>query len=154
NVIPIYDDHKVHENLFHNTWKAVDGNLSTCWQTNRTIYSGDFFAIDFLYAQTNIIFVLIVSHDRIMQANLEMSISFNGIWWIPYESLRGVFLEANENSRIIYLFNSAEFNEGFKSFRYIKFKAINNHSNQSFEVCDIQMISKEKILKNLQSLDM
>ncbi|CAF4383007.1 unnamed protein product, partial [Adineta steineri] len=50
-----------------------------------------------------------------MQANLETSISFNGIWWIPYESLR------------------AEFNEGFKSFRYIKFKAINNHSNQSFQ---------------------
>ncbi|CAF4125886.1 unnamed protein product [Adineta steineri] len=113
NVLPIYDDHKVHDISFHNTWKAVDGNLSTCWQTNRTIYSGDFFAIDFLYAQTNITFVLIVSHDRIMQANLETSISFNGIWWIPYESLRGVFLEANENSRNIYLFNSGQFNEGF-----------------------------------------
>ncbi|CAF0935353.1 unnamed protein product [Adineta steineri] len=74
NVLSIYDDHKVHEIPFRNTWKAVDGNISTCWQTNRTIYSGDF-----LYAQTNITFVLIVSHNRIMQANLEMSISFNGI---------------------------------------------------------------------------
>ncbi|CAF4109336.1 unnamed protein product [Adineta steineri] len=136
NVLAIYDDHKVHDISFHNTWKAVDGNISTCWQTNRTIYSGDFFAIDFLYAQTNITFVLIVSHNRITQANLEMSISFNGIWWIPYESFRG------------------QFNEGFKSFRYIKFKAINNHSNQSFQVCDIQMISKEKTLTNRQSLDM
>ncbi len=131
----------------HTTWKAVDSDLSTCWQTNRAIRAGDFFAIDFLRAQTNITFILNVAHSSVLQENLDISISFDGIWWISYRSLRGIFIKRKQTSQkelYIILFDSAQFAPGFESFRYISFKAI-EYSDLRFQVCEVQIVSKETI---------
>ncbi|UJR23174.1 hypothetical protein I4U23_026194 [Adineta vaga] len=121
----------------YQTWNAVDNNLSTCWQTNPLIQSSDFFAIDFLRPQTNIKFLLTILHIHQFHENLELSISFDGNWWIPYRSLNG-------KSRLLkhtYLFDTVQFNQGFKSFRYMKFQIINNSSHQFLHICDIQIVN-------------
>jgi len=131
----------------HTTLKAVDSDLSTCWQTNRAIRAGDFFAIDFLCAQTNITFVLTVTHSSVLQENLEISISFDGIWWISYRSFKGIFTKKNrvaQKELYIILFDSAQFSPGFESFRYISFKAI-EYSDLRFQVCEVEIVSKENI---------
>jgi hypothetical protein len=131
----------------HSTSNAVDGVVSTCWRTNRPIHSGDFFAIDFLRAQTNITFILTVAHSSILQRNLDMRISFDGVWWISYRSLKGIFIKMNGTSQEglhSTLFDSIQFTPGFQSFRYISFKTINT-SDQRFQVCEIKIVSKKNI---------
>jgi hypothetical protein len=142
----------------HSTWRAVDGALSTCWRTNRAIHSDDFFAIDFLRAQTNITFILTVAHSSVLQRNLDIRISFDGIWWISYRSLKGIFIKTNNTSQEglhSVLFDSSQFTLGFQSFRYISFKTTNN-SDQRFQVCEIQIVSKNnmvKIMSNFRPLN-
>jgi hypothetical protein len=131
----------------HSTSHAVDGALSTCWRTNRPIHSDDFFAIDFLRAQTNITFILTVAHSSILQRSLDMRISFDGVWWISYRSLKGIFIKTNGTSQEglqSILFDSIQFTLGFQSFRYISFKTTNS-SDQRFQVCEIKIVSKKNI---------
>lgn len=132
----------------HDTWRAVDGDLSTCWQSSRDIQSKDFFAIDFLRAQANITFLLTVKHSSALQRNLVVSISFDGRWWLPYRSLRGISVQNNRKSQNDFsniLFDASQFALGFRSFRYISFKTMNS-SNQRFEVCEIELISQENLI--------
>jgi hypothetical protein len=131
----------------HSTLNAVDGALSTCWRTNRAIHSDDFFVIDFLRAQTNITFILTVAHSSILQRSLDMRISFDGVWWISYRSLKGIFIKTDGTSQEglqSILFDSIQFTLGFQSFRYISFKTINS-SDQRFQVCEIKIVSKKNI---------
>jgi hypothetical protein len=107
----------------------------------------DFFAIDFLRAQTNITFILTVAHSSILQRSLDMRISFDGVWWISYRSLKGIFIKTNGTSQEglqSILFDSIQFTLGFQSFRYISFKTINS-SDQRFQVCEIKIVSKKNI---------
>jgi hypothetical protein len=132
----------------HSTSKTVDNDLSTCWYASREIQSDDFFAIDFLYIQTNIKFILAVAHSPRLQKNFDVSISFDGLRWLPYRSQNGIYTKKNRISKEhlhTFLFDSNEFNPGFESFRYISFKAIEN-SDHYFQVCEIQVISKKNII--------
>jgi len=131
----------------HSTLKAVDNDLSSCWHGSREIHSNDFFAIDFLYIQTNVTFTLAVTHSTQLQKSLDVSISFDGLQWISYRSLNGIYTKRNYESKQYlhsYLFDSSKFNPGFRSFRYISFKAIED-SGDHFEVCEIQTITKANI---------
>lgn len=131
----------------HNTWVILDGDLSTCWYANRAIYSNDFFAIDFLRIQTNVIFTLAVAHSPLLQRNLDVRISLDGLRWMSYRSVNGIFTKKNrtlEQHVHTYLFNSGQFNPGFQSFRYISFRAIEN-SDHRFQICEIQSISTTSI---------
>jgi len=133
--------------LAHSTWKTVDGDLSTCWYANRDIYPNDFFAIDFLYIKTNVIFKLAVAHSQRLQKNLDISISFDGLLWFSYRSQNGIYTKTNrtlEQHLHTYLFDSGEFSSGFKSFRYISFKAI-EQSDRRFQICEVQIVSTNNI---------
>lgn len=133
---------------YYDTWRAVDGDLSTCWQSSRDIQSNDFFAIDFLRAQTNITFLLTVKHSSVLQKNLVVSLSFDGRWWLSYRSLRGISFQNYRNLQedfVSILFDASQFTLGFRSFRYISFKTMNN-SNQRFEVCEVELIPQENLM--------
>jgi len=133
--------------LVHSTWKTIDDDLSTCWYTNRDVYPNDFFAIDFLCIKTNVIFKLAVAHSPRLQKNLDISISFDGLLWFSYRSQNGIYTKTNrtlEQHLHTYLFDSGEFNSGFKSFRYISFKAI-EYSDRRFQICEVQIVSKQNI---------
>ena len=132
----------------HSTWKAVDGDVSTCWQTNRPIHSDDFFAIDLLRIQTNITFAMTVQHSLLLQQNLEIGISLDGVQWIPYRSLKGSFTTKNKISPkkfYIIIIDSSRFSRSFQSFRYISFKSTIS-SNQRFQICEIELISSKNKL--------
>lgn len=129
------------------TAAAVDGDLLTCWRPHRDLQIDDFFAIDFLRAQTNITFILTVEHGSIFHSHLEMSISFDGLWWIPYRSTKGLSLKKTQSTspqQQTYLVDAAHFSLGFSSFRYIKYKT-SNISEHRFEVCELRLITKDKI---------
>lgn len=134
------------------SWHAVDGDLSTCWQSSRLLRPGDYFAVDFLRSQMNLTFVLTVSHSRLTQAKLEVSISFNGVWWIPYRSLNGIYTRMSRTPHTVYLFDAALFNLGFRSFRYVKFQAIAGHSTSPLSVCDIRLASEADRQNDFQPL--
>lgn len=132
----------------HSTWKTGDSDLSTCWYASREIRSDDFFAIDFLYIQKNIKFIVAVAHSPQIQKNLDISISFNGLQWLSYGSLNGIYTKINrtlEEHLHTFLFDSAKFKMGFNAFRYISFKAI-EHSDHHFQVCEIQIVSRSDII--------
>ena len=134
--------------VHHTTSKSVDGDLSTCWYALREIHSNDFYAIDFLSIQHNVTFTVAVAHSSRLQTNLDVSISFDGLRWASYRSKNGIYRKMNRTSEEYlhtFLFNSNEFNLGFQSFRYISFKAIEDW-DQHFQVCEIEMISKTKMI--------
>ena len=132
----------------YSTSNVADGDLSTCWHANRAIHSGDFFAIDFLSIQTSIIFTLAFAHSPVLQRNLDVSISLDGLRWISYRSLKGIFKKTNRAQKRhlnTFLFYSNIFNPGFQSFRYLSFKSIKPSDNH-FRVCEIQTISERKVI--------
>ena len=133
--------------------KAVDGNLGTCWQTHRAMEAGDFFAIDFLCIQTGVRFTLTIAHTPSQQAQLEMGVSLDGLWWIPYRSYSGRSMKKNETltqNVHTYLFDAARFTSGFRSFRYLRFQA-SQKSDHRFHVCDVQLVpSNERIEEMLR----
>jgi hypothetical protein len=131
----------------HSTWIILDGDVTTCWYTNRAIHSGDFFAIDFLRIRTNVTFTLAIAHSPLIQRDLDIRISFDGLRWLSYRSLNGIFTKKNrtlEQHVHTYLFISGQFNPGFQSFRYISFRALND-SDHRFQICEIQRISTKSI---------
>lgn len=131
----------------HGTLKALDGDLATCWQTHREIRSDDFYAIDFLSIQSTVLFTIAVAHSSRFQADLDVQISFDGLRWISYASLNGIYKKINrtlEEHLYTYLFDSSEFNLGFRSFRYISFKARTNREDR-FQVCEIDILPSEKL---------
>jgi hypothetical protein len=133
--------------LHHTTWKSADGDISTCWNALREIHSNDFYAIDFLSIQTNVTFTIAVAHSSRLQTNLDVSISFDGLKWLSYRSKNGIYTKKNRNLEEYlhtFLFDSNEFNLGFRSFRYISFKAMED-SDHHFQVCEIEIISKKKM---------
>jgi len=137
--------------LHHNTWKSVDGDVSTCWHAHREIHSNDFYAIDFLFIRTNVTFTIAVTHSSQLQTNLDVSISFDGLRWLSYRSENGIYTKKNrtlEEYLHTFLFVSSEFNRGFRSFRYISFKAMEDWDHH-FQVCEIQIIS-EKMIINIE----
>ncbi len=132
----------------HTTWKSVDGDISTCWYALRGIHSNDFYAIDFLSIQTNVTFTIAVAHSSRLQRNLDISISLDGLQWLSYQSKNGIYRKKNrtlEEYLHTFLFDSNEFNLGFRSFRYISFKAMED-SDHHFHVCEIEIISKKKMI--------
>jgi hypothetical protein len=143
----------------HSTGKAVDGDLATCWHSTRDIRSGDFYAIDLLQIKTNITFTLTVAHTSILQKKLAVSVSFDGLWWISYRSLKGIYTKTTnkttEKQLFTILFSSDEFTLGFQSFRYIAFKAVDNFDHR-FQVCELEIVSKKKmndIFRGFQKLN-
>ena len=131
----------------YTTLQAVDSDLKTCWHTHREIRSNDFFAIDFLSIQTTVMFTLAVGHSALLQSSLEVEVSFDGVLWTRYQSINGIYTKTNRTveQRIhTYLFDSSEFDIGFRSFRYISFRAKKDWNNR-FEVCKVETVSKERI---------
>ncbi len=132
----------------HATWKAVDNDFSTCWHAHREIHQNDFYAIDFLFIQNNVIFTISVAHSPKLQINLDISISFDGLHWLSYRSQNGIYTKENrtfEEYLHTFLFDSSEFNQGFQSFRYISFKSMEDWDHH-FQVCEIQMIPKYEVV--------
>ena len=131
----------------HSTLRAVDYNLKTCWHTHRNIQSNEFFAIDFLSIQSTMMFIITVAHSSRLQSQLDVRVSFDGLFWVSYRSTNGVYRRKNrtlEGDRYAYLFDSNEFNIGFRSFRYISFNALKNFDVQ-FQVCEIEIVSKDNL---------
>ncbi len=141
--------------LHHTTWKSVDGDLSTCWHSHRELRANDFYAIDFLFIQNNVTFTMAVAHSARLQINLDVRVSFDGLRWLSYQSKNGIYRKQNrtlEEHLHTYLFNSNEFNPGFRSFRYISFKAIEEW-DYHFQVCEIEIISKKAMAGVMKDFD-
>ncbi|CAF1310968.1 unnamed protein product [Rotaria sordida] len=119
----------------YNTLKAVDNDRTTCWRPKGLVKKGDFFAIDFLYIQTNIIFSLIIGHSQKVQSSLNIRISFDGMWWISHQSLKDTVIDVNQNSTAKFqrlVIDSRQFSPELQSFRYIAFNA--THAlNETFQ---------------------
>lgn len=134
----------------HSTLYAVDRDAATCWRPRDAVRQGDYFAIDFLRIQTNISFSVVVGHDRSLQASLEMRVSLDGLWWLPYRSLHGISIDSNVNGRQ-YLskvtYNASQFRDGFRCFRYVMFNA-NEARKKPFSVCDVQIIQRNSTVSN------
>ncbi|CAF1123103.1 unnamed protein product [Adineta ricciae] len=135
----------------HSTLMAIDGDPTTCWHSTRTIRSNDFYAIDFLYIQTNITFLLHVNHRTMLQKDLDVSISTNGLWWISYRSYNGIYTKMtnHRSGQQVYtiLFSASQFNPGFRSFRYIKFQT-SAESNDRFQTSIEVVVSVAYKLSN------
>lgn len=132
--------------LNHTTWKSIDDDLSTCWQTHREINLNDFYAIDFLSIQNNVTFTVAVAHSLELQTTLDISISFDSFRWLSYRSRNGIYTKNRKLKENLhtYLFDSNKFNQGFQSFRYISFKAMKDWDHR-FQVCEIQIIPEKRI---------
>jgi hypothetical protein len=145
-----YADHAVH----HSTSKAVDSDLTTCWHPARFLNIGDFYAIDFLHIQTNVTFLLSVAHSSTLQTDLDVSISFDGLQWAPYRSQKGIYtirtINSKQNSLHTILYVPERFQEGFHSFRYIKFQTAINSSDR-FRVCEVEIIPKRNVNRTLRN---
>ena len=134
---------KVNYFTSHSTFQAVDNDNKTCWRPNRLVRKGDFFAIDFLRIQTNITFALIIAHSYPFQTSLDMRVSLNGIWWISYRSMKGIFIKSNHDLnkyQYIIIFNSTQFTVGFKTFRYVMFNTTSSSLNRTFKVCEVKLL--------------
>ncbi|CAF1022776.1 unnamed protein product [Rotaria sordida] len=135
--------------LSHTTLKAVDDDPKTCWHPGRNVRQGEFFAIDFLYIRTNLSFSLTIGHTWELQKNIDIKLSFDGLWWITYRSSKGITIKS-QNSRsnkqqYVIVFNSTQFNAGFHSFRYIAFNASRISSLGEFQVCDVKIITNNTV---------
>ena len=123
-------------------WNAVDGDLTTCWCIHRDVKVDDYFAIDLLRPQSIVVFTVTFAHDVGLQQTLEIRISFDGKWWLPYMSLNGIHSQkrhASEQVLQTILYNSSQFNLGFQSFRYVAFYA-RTRSHHRFHVCDVRLL--------------
>lgn len=133
----------------HTTLKAVDNDPKTCWRIGRNARQGEFFAIDFLHIRTNLSFALTIGHTRELQNNLDMNLSFDGLWWIAYLSLKGITIKSQNSTcndhQTMIIFNSAQFNAGFHSFRYVAFNASRISHFGEFQVCDIKLMTSTTI---------
>jgi hypothetical protein len=93
-------------------------------------------------------FTIAVAHSSRLQTKLDVSISFDGLRWLSYRSGNGIYTKKNrtlEEYLHTFLFISSEFNRGFRSFRYISFKAMEDWDHH-FQVCEIQIISEQMII--------
>ncbi|CAF0720185.1 unnamed protein product [Adineta steineri] len=132
----------------HNTLQAIDGNEDTCWHPNKRIKSGDFFAIDFLRIQSNILVTFVLQHTKKLQNKLDMRLSFDGISWISYRSRKGILtstgsVTAGGSHRLI--IDSRQFPSELQSFRYISFNATHDF-DEVFQVCDVQIIKSSIVI--------
>lgn len=126
----------------HSTLHAVDRDATTCWRPRDAVRRGDYFAIDFLRIETSISFSVVVGHDQLLQASLEMRVSLDGLWWIPHRSWQGISIESNVNGRQYmskFTYNASQFRDGFRCFRYVMFKG-NEARKITFSVCDVKLI--------------
>ncbi|CAF4477840.1 unnamed protein product [Rotaria sp. Silwood2] len=133
----------------YTTLKAVDNDPKTCWRPGRNVSQGEFFALDFLYIRTNLSFSLTIGHAWKIQKNIDINLSFDGLWWITYRSIKGITIK-NHNSilneqQYVIIFNSTEFNAGFRSFRFIAFNSSKISSLGEFQVCDVKIITNTTI---------
>lgn len=131
--------------ISHTTFKAVDNDTKTCWNTGRHVRKGDFFAIDFLYIRTNLSFVLTIGHTYELQSSLDINFSLDGLWWITYPSLKGITIKLQNSTsnkrQYTIIFNSTQFNAGFHSFRYIAFNSSEISQDETFRVCDVVIMN-------------
>ncbi|CAF1320607.1 unnamed protein product [Adineta steineri] len=101
--------------------------------------------MDFLYIRTNLSFALIIGHTRELQNNIDMNLSFDGLWWIIYPSKKGITIRsqnsASKKQQYMIIFNSTQFNLGFRSFRYVAFNASRISYLEEFQVCDVKIIT-------------
>ena len=131
----------------HSTSKAVDNDRETCWRTGRNVRRGDFFAIDFQRIRTNLSFTITVAHSIILQDDLDLNLSYDGLQWITYRSLKGIsstrhayfFTEEKHSLK----FNAAQFTTGFRSFRYIAFNASQVSLMSELKVCDVTIVTEK-----------
>ncbi|CAF4460985.1 unnamed protein product, partial [Rotaria sp. Silwood2] len=133
----------------HSTVKAVDNDPKTCWRPGRNVSQGEFFALDFLYIRTNLSFSLTIGHAWKIQKNIDINLSFDGLWWITYRTTKGITIKSHNSTlneqQCVIIFNSTEFNAGFHSFRFIAFNSSRISSLGEFQVCDVKIIAKTTI---------
>ncbi|CAF0966015.1 unnamed protein product [Adineta steineri] len=133
----------------HTTLSAVDNKPSTCWRIGRNTRQGEFFAMDFLYIRTNLSFALIVGHTRELQNNIDMNLSFDGLLWTTYPSKKGITIRSQNSTsnkeQYKIIFNSSQFNLGFRSFRYVAFNASKISYLEELQVCDVKIITSTNI---------
>ncbi|CAF1072869.1 unnamed protein product [Rotaria sp. Silwood1] len=130
----------------YNTLKAVDHDETTCWRPKGFVNKGDFFAIDFLRIQSDIIFSLTIGHSQKVQNSLNIRISFDGIRWISHQSLKGISIIVNRKSTAKFqrlVIDSRQFSPELQSFRYVVFNAT-YALDEAFQVCDVQIIKSSK----------
>ncbi|CAF3829428.1 unnamed protein product [Rotaria sp. Silwood1] len=135
----------------HTTLLVVDNNPKTCWQSGRNVRQGEYFAMDFLYIRTNLSFSVTIGHSWEIQKNVDINLSFDGLWWITYRAIKGITIKSqnstsNQQQHVI-VFNSTEFNSGFHSFRFIAFNASRVSSLGEFQVCDVKIITNTTITR-------
>ncbi|CAF3548663.1 unnamed protein product [Rotaria sp. Silwood1] len=133
----------------HTTLRAVDNDPKTCWRSGRNVRQGEFFAIDFLYIRTNLLFSLIIEHTIELQKNLDVKLSLDGLWWITYRALKGITIHSQNSTsnkqQYVIIFDSTKFNTGFHSFRYIAFNTSRMTSLNELKVCDVKIITNTTI---------
>ncbi|CAF3548706.1 unnamed protein product [Rotaria sp. Silwood1] len=133
----------------HTTLKAVDNDPKTCWRPGRNVRQGEYFAMDFLYIRTNLSFSVTIGHSLKIQKNVDINLSFDGLWWITYRAIKGITIKSHNSTsnhqQYVIIFNSTEFNSGFHSFRFIAFNASRVSSLGEFQVCDVKIITNTTI---------
>jgi hypothetical protein len=130
----------------HNTLHAFDSDETTCWCPLGTVRKGDFFGIDLLRIQDNIVFSLVIGHSRKLQRSLDVRVSFDGIYWISHRSLREIYTKATGGFTRSFpklIFDSRRFTPELQSFRYIVFNATYAFA-ETFQVCDIRIMNNVK----------
>ncbi|CAF3805596.1 unnamed protein product, partial [Rotaria sp. Silwood1] len=133
----------------HTTLKAVDNDPKTCWRPGRNVRQGEYFAMDFLYIRTNLSFSVTIGHSLKIQKNVDINLSFDGLWWITYRAIKGITIKSHNSisnhQQYVIIFNSTEFNSGFHSFRFIAFNTSRVSSLGEFQICDVKIITNTTI---------
>ena len=133
--------------IAHNALKAVDNDKQTCWRPKGLVKKGEFFAIDILRIQTNIVFLLTLGHSRKIQSSLNMQVSFDGIQWISHRSFQRISTNVHRMSNTTFyrlIIDSRKFPLELQSFRYVAFNA-KRTLTEPFQVCDIQILNNSSI---------
>ena len=114
----------------HNTMAAVDRDMKTCWNPNRSIRTAHFFGLDLLSHRRKIAFRLTIGHSHVLQTSLDLRVSSDRLLWNT-PVVRAVRSNASE-----YLF---ELSSPSSPFRYLLFNATKS-SEEVFQVCDVRVI--------------
>ncbi|CAF4794092.1 unnamed protein product, partial [Rotaria sp. Silwood1] len=120
-----------------------------CWRPGRNVRQGEYFAMDFLYIRTNLSFSVTIGHSLKIQKNVDINLSFDGLWWITYRAIKGITIKSHNSisnhQQYVIIFNSTEFNSGFHSFRFIAFNTSRVSSLGEFQICDVKIITNTTI---------
>ncbi|CAF1000345.1 unnamed protein product [Adineta steineri] len=90
-----------------------------------------------------------IGHTRELQNNIDMNLSFDGLLWTTYPSKKGITIRSQNSTsnkeQYKIIFNSSQFNLGFRSFRYVAFNASKISYLEELQVCDVKIITSTNI---------